>query len=125
MEDESRLSVLVVTDDPHLLEEAKFAFRDEVDVTFARDSRDAWKVIEERIPDVVVVDLQTGSAGGFNLITEMREQGRTAPSLLLLERPQDEWLGRQAGAHAIRVKPIDVADLVEETLALAGSQKTT
>lgn len=121
---ESSLSVLVVSDDPHLREEAKFAFRDGVDVTFSRDSRDAWKVIEERIPDVVVVDLQTGSAGGFNLITEMREQARTAPTLLLLERPQDEWLGRQAGADVIRVKPLDVADLVEETLALAGSKKT-
>ena len=124
MENESRMSVLVVSDDPHLREEAKYGFRDGVDVAFARDSRDAWKVIERQLPDVVVVDLQTGSAGGFNLVREMHEQSRVAPSLLLLERPQDEWLGRQAGADVIRVKPLDVADLVEETLALAGSQKS-
>ena len=125
MGDESKLSILLVSDDAHLREEAKFGFGDETDVTLARDSHDAWRVLAERIPDVVVVDLQTGSAGGYNLIKEMHEMARDTRTLLLLERPQDEWLAKQAGADAIRVKPLDPAELVNEVRALAARQTTS
>ena len=125
MGEESTLSVLLVSDDAHLREVAKFGFGEETDVTLATDSRDAWKVLVERIPDVVVVDLQTGSAGGYNLIREMRELARDTRTLLLLDRPQDEWLGRQAGADAIRVKPLDPAELVDEVRALATRETTS
>ena len=119
------MSVLLVSDDAHLREEAKFGFGEETDVTLATDSRDAAKVLAERIPDVVVVDLQTGSAGGYNLIREMRELARDTRTRLLLDRPQDEWLGKQAGADAIRVKPLDPAELVDEVRALATRQTTS
>ena len=124
MGDESKLSILLVSDDAHLREEAKFGFGDETDVILAEDSHDAWKVLAERIPDVVVVDLQTGSAGGYNLIREMHEMDRDTRTLLLLDRPQDEWLGKQAGADSIRVKPLDPAELVYEVRALATGQTT-
>ena len=119
---EPNLRVLVVSDDPLLREEARYAFPEDA-VRFALDSRDAAGSIQEELPDVVVVDLQTGSAGGFNLIRSLRQHQPTSeiPALLLLERPQDGWLARQAGASAVRVKPLAASELVGETLALVPS----
>ncbi len=117
------LDVLVVSSDVHLREEARFGFPDDTQIRFAVDSRDALKMIFDKVPDGVIVDLQTGSAGGFNLIRAMRQDSRAAkvPSLLLLERPQDMWLARQAGATLTRVKPLEVTDLVADTFALVES----
>lgn len=68
------------------------------------------------------MDIQTGSAGGFALAKEMSFDARLAkiPILMLLERDQDTWLALQAGAAAIRTKPIDSSDLARATLSLAS-----
>ena len=121
------LDVLVVSGDSHLREEARFGFPDDVEIRFAVDSRDALKMVFEKAPDAVVVDLQTGSAGGFNLIRSMDQDSRSSgvPSLLLLERPQDAWLARQAGATLTRVKPLEVTDLVADTFSIVQSAEAS
>ena len=120
-------SVLVVSDDPHLREEAEFGFAEETDVTLALDARDAWRYLATSAPDAVVVDLQTGSAGGFALVRDMKADTRLkeVPALILLEREQDTWLARQAGASAVRVKPLEVSDLVDEVARLGGRSRQT
>jgi CheY-like chemotaxis protein len=88
---------------------------------FARDASEAMKLMSEIPPSVVVTDIRTGSAGGYGLSREMaaNEQLRRIPRLILLERRQDSWLARQAGAR-FRVMPISDDDLVEEVLLLAS-----
>lgn len=124
---DTELDVLVVSGDPHLREEARFGFPKDTEIRFAHDSRDALAMIFDKSPDAVIVDLQTGSAGGFNLIRSMRQDSRSSkvPSLLLLERPQDAWLARQAGATLARVKPLDVSDLVSDTFSIVETKETT
>ncbi len=122
MGDDAKLRVLVVSDDPLIRDEAEYGFPEHVALRMATDSRDAWRLILDDLPDVVIVDLQTGSAGGFDLIKVLRQDQRTEsiPALLLLERPQDAWLADQAGATATRVKPLEAAELATEAVALAA-----
>ncbi|HXK39468.1 MAG TPA: hypothetical protein VJ837_01415, partial [Candidatus Paceibacterota bacterium] len=89
-------------------------------VVLASDSRTALPLIESAAADVVVVEIRSGSAGGFDLAREMSQRLATSsiPILMLLERPQDEWLARQAGASGIEVKPIDARELALSALAL-------
>lgn len=114
--------VLVVTDDPALELEARFAFPDDFDVVVVEDARAAARELAAWTPAVVVVDLLVGSAGGFALGREMSQSHRTEsiPMLMLIDRHQDEWLARQAGAAAVRTKPIDTAELVASALDLVG-----
>lgn len=114
--------VLVVTDDPMLDREARFAFPDDFDVVVVRDARDAWSELGTWTPAVLVVDLMSGSAGGFALGSDMAQSSRLSdvPMLMLIDRHQDEWLARQAGADAVRTKPIDTAELVATSLDLVG-----
>lgn len=114
--------VLVVTDDPLLQREARFAFPDDFDVVVVEDARRARSELGAWTPAVLIVDLLSGSAGGFALGSDMA-QDRTlthVPMLMLIDRHQDEWLAREAGADAVRTKPIDTAELVGTALDLVG-----
>jgi DNA-binding response OmpR family regulator len=112
--------ILVVSDDAHLRAEAEFAFPPDVELVFAQGSDDAWPILLERDIAAVIADLRAGNAGGFNLLSRMHQYAdlRDIPSLLLLDRDQDHWLGKQAGATACRTKPLEASDLAAETLAL-------
>lgn len=114
--------VLVVSDDPVLGREAELAFPDDFDVVVVRDARAARSELDAWSPALVVVDLLSGSAGGFALGREMSQQRRLKdiPILMLLDRPQDEWLARQGGAGATKTKPVDAAELVDAALDLLG-----
>ncbi|MGH2698227.1 MAG: response regulator [Actinomycetota bacterium] len=120
------LTVLVVSDDPHLSSEITYAFPDDVSVSFALNAREALPLMGESIPSVVVVDIRTGSAGGYGLSRDMSANDRLhdIPRLMLLERAQDSWLAKQAGATEYLVKPVPNDELVARALAL-NSQVTT
>ena len=117
------IQFLVVSDDPHLREEARYAFPADVDVVLATDAREAWKLLGTGTPSAVIVDIQTGSAGGFGLRRDMSQDPRLrdVPTLMLLERVQDAWLAREAGATVYLTKPVDAGELVAESLALISS----
>ena len=119
-------TVLVVSGDPDFTAEIAYGFPQGIDVSFARDAREAAAVMKETIPSVVVVDIQAGSAGGFGLSREMdaSDELRGVPRLVLLDRPQDAWLARQARATEFRVKPVESGELVATALALASSPST-
>jgi DNA-binding response OmpR family regulator len=114
------LDVLVVTADPSVQEELQYGAPEGIEVALAHDARQAWAYLQERAPSAVVVDLQAGSAGGFALARDMRYDARFAgiPVAILLERHQDGWLARQAGASLYRIKPVEAGELMREVEAL-------
>jgi DNA-binding response OmpR family regulator len=115
--------VVVVSDDPGLREDASYSFPDEFDVLLASDARDALRIMDARPPSLAIVDIKTGSAGGFNLVREMDHLAalENVPVLMLLEREQDSWLAGQAGAQRWRTKPVEGWQLVDEAKALVAS----
>ena len=116
--------IFFVTDDSVLEEEARYGFPQVFDVVVAQDARDALKLMGERSPDVAVIEIRTGSAGGFALARDMSQlrKLREVPILMLIEREQDRWLAETAGARVVLVQPVDSADLVDHTLALLSSE---
>lgn len=117
--------VLVVSDDPDVRQELEYGWPAGVRVIGAGDAREALTLLQGVIPEVVVADLQAGSAGGYGLARDIRSAKRLAdvPVMMLLERPQDDWLARQAGAQAWRVKPVETTELVASSLALSRRAK--
>ena len=69
-------------------------------------------VVAETDPDLVVVDLQITSMGGFAVCSDLRlEEGAGriphAKVLLLLDRRADVFLARRCGADGWVIKPLD------------------
>jgi DNA-binding response OmpR family regulator len=115
------IRVLIVTDQISVVEALRYGFPDDVQLSFVVDAREALRSLPEFVPSIVVVDLQTGSAGGYGLARDMAADSSWArvPVIMLLERDQDAWLARQAGARATLTKPVTAGRLTEEIRALA------
>lgn len=116
-------SVLVVTDDQRLRAELVDAFPAGYTVTVSQDAREAREYLENHRASVLVVDIRTGSAGGYGLLKEMQQDPRIAdvPAVMVLERVQDKWLAKEAGARVILTKPIAAERVVANALSLLDS----
>jgi DNA-binding response OmpR family regulator len=84
-----------------------------IDVERGHDVR---KAVDDRHPDLVVVDLQIGNMGGMAVSLDLRLEesgGRLprVPILILLDREADKFLARRSTADAMLVKPIDPGTL--------------
>lgn len=121
--DASEIDLLLVTDDLRVQEELRYALPAGVSARFAADARSAWKELQTVIPSVVVVDIQTGSAGGYGLTKDMgaRPEFAQVPVVMLLERAHDSWLAKQAGAVSFVCKPVSATSLVRQCIEAATS----
>jgi CheY-like chemotaxis protein len=80
------------------------------EVTFleASDGNDALVLAEAHQPDLVVVDVGVTPYGGFGLTRDLKaDPDLSCPVIVILERFQDEWLGRWCGADALVNQPVD------------------
>lgn len=112
-----------MADDRLVRAEVSFGFPTDVRILLASDSVEAMKLMGDLTPDVVIVDIRSGNAGGFSLSRDMSQTDRlrAVPILMLLERKQDEWLAQQAGATGWALKPIETSELVGQTLDLIAA----
>lgn len=121
---EQAVKILLVSGGPSLTRQVSAALPEDADVLEVRTPQRGLAVIDEgaQVFDVVVGDADTHPTGGFYLVREMRARmtdGRDLPPVvLLIARPQDEYLSRWAQADAWVVKPIDPFDLAEVLDAL-------
>jgi len=120
--DEQKIQVLVVSRDQAVIDDARFGFPNDVEVTMASDAKHASAILEGLHPAVVIVDQKTGNAGGLALASDMSQIKalRDIPVLVLLEREQDAWLARSVGAAMYRTKPITAEILAADALSLVS-----
>ena len=79
-------------------------------VTFMEtgDGLEAFALAEAEHPDLVVIEVGVTPYGAFGLTRDIKATpGLSCPVVIILERPQDEWLARWAGADALVHKPVD------------------
>jgi DNA-binding response OmpR family regulator len=99
-----------------------------IDVERGHDVR---KVVGDKHPDLVIVDLQIANMGGMAVSLDLRLEesgGRLphVPILILLDREADKFLARRSTADAMLVKPIDPGTLrrtVKNLLAAEEQRK--
>ena len=82
------------------------------ELRIARRGLDVLPASRERLPDLVICDLQIGSMGGMAVTMDLRhEEGADrldrVPVLMLLDRDADVYLARRSGADGWLVKPLD------------------
>jgi CheY-like chemotaxis protein len=108
------IQILLVADDPGFRDRLGLALErlelsgEEVSFLEATNGNDALVIAESRHPDLVVADVAVSPYGGFGLTRDLKANPETAcPVILVLERLQDEWLGRWSGADALVNRPVD------------------
>ncbi|HEX2191631.1 MAG TPA: response regulator [Acidimicrobiales bacterium] len=120
--------ILLVSDSEAVRDEVKAAVGDS-STTFRELTRGAAvrHAVEEKTPDLAIIDLQVGKMGGMASCLDLRLEesaGRLphVPVLMLLDRRADVFLARRSQAEGWIVKPLDPMRLGRAVrTVLAGS----
>lgn len=105
--------VLLATDADWIFDDVDAALGgDGTTVRRVRRGEDVRPAIADRIPDLVVLDLQIGNMGGMATCISIRQDEGVdlvphRPVLMLLDRKADVFLARRSQADGWMVKPID------------------
>lgn len=120
--------MLVATDATWVLDEVVAALGGpDTSFTVCDEGRAVAGVIADRVPDLVILDLQIGSMGGMAVVMDLRHDesaGRLphVPVLMLLDRVPDVHLARRSGAEGWMIKPLDPLRLRRAVAAVAEGE---
>jgi DNA-binding response OmpR family regulator len=109
--------VLVVDDDPAIQRVLSQTLQLEGhDITIAGDGQEAIDKLDGYLPDVVILDVMMPRMNGYEVLTKIRSDQRTAnlPVILLTAKSsiEDVWQGWHAGVDYYMTKPFDVEELL-------------
>ncbi len=113
--------VLVVEDDPAILRGLVDNLRfDSHEVLSATDGEAGYRLLREKNPDLVILDLMLPKLSGYELCRRVREEGLSTPILMLTARGEegDRVLGLDLGADDYVTKPFSVRELLARVRAL-------
>jgi DNA-binding response OmpR family regulator len=123
--------ILIATDADRVLEEVTEALSDDgVSFTVCSTGQQVVPAVQDRRPDIAVLDLQIGEMGGMAVTMSLRLEesgGRLphVPVLVLLDRRADVHLARRSGADGWLVKPLDALRLRRAVRAILDGKTYT
>lgn len=106
--------ILVVEDDPQILQFVAFALEDEgFEVVTAVDGREAVEVATLRRPSLIVLDMSLPRLSGEGVASELRVlYGNDLPILVVTADNRASERARHVGAFAYLRKPFDLDNLI-------------
>jgi DNA-binding response OmpR family regulator len=128
MADASENTVLIVDDDPSLLDMLAMTLEDEgCGVRTATNGKEGLEQIESGGIDVAICDINMPKLDGFAMLRELRDEGYQLPIVMLTSRDSeiDEALGLELGADDYVSKPFNDRVLVARIEALLRRAETS
>lgn len=126
-EREEKLNTVLIVDDSLTIQKmVEMALDKEgLNLVTASDGEAAHRSVDEDNPDLVLLDVMLPDTNGYRLCQQIRSKGgrfERIPIIMLTARdsPQDENLGRHAGATAYMTKPFSPDDLRDNVRKALG-----
>ena len=118
-----KLTVLVIDDDPVILELLRVNFEIEgFDVICAADGEEGFRRAREDQPDIVISDIMMPRRDGLQLLSDLKGDPRTEdlPVILLSAKAQKSEVqhGLDMGADDYITKPFDPLELIDRLNAV-------
>lgn len=111
----TRPKILIVDDEPHIVNLIKLSLQDEYDILVANSGNEAIHKIEEERPDLVTMDIMMPGMSGFEVVEEMRkfESTKDIPVIFLSAKDtlKDMQQGMEAGGDDYMTKPFEPDEL--------------
>jgi DNA-binding response OmpR family regulator len=122
-----RQTILIVDDEPNLRNLVHMTIESPVyQVIEARDGEEAWTLIKERKPALVLLDLKMPHRSGLDVLTAIRAdpelRGTQVMVLTASDQQSDIDAGILAGADYYLTKPFSPADLVARVSEAIGQR---
>jgi DNA-binding response OmpR family regulator len=117
----ARRRILVIEDEPDLVRGLRDALEFEgFEVISSGLGREGVRLLRERGPDLVLLDLMLPDANGFSVCEEIRSTHPLVPVIMLTARSQetDKIRGLDVGADDYVTKPFSIGELVARIKAI-------
>ena len=113
--------ILVVDDEPHIVRTLTINLRArDFDVESAGDGRSALQIMQERTPDVIVLDLGLPDMDGLDVLRRVRETSMTPVIVLSARQESDDKIeALDAGADDYVTKPFGMDEFLARVRAAA------
>jgi DNA-binding response OmpR family regulator len=118
--------ILVVERDPHIRElESYFLEKAGYSVEFARDGVQAFDLVVNLIPDIVITEILVPKLDGLSLCRQIkRRRELSGTSVLVFSILAAATRAREAGADAFLMKPLAEQKLVETVKELLAQRES-
>ena len=116
------MKILLVDDEESILNLVRMNLMFEnFDVVTAECGKDAIKLFQSELPDLIVLDLMLPDMDGFQVIHEIQNINSEIPIIVLSAKNQinDKLLGLQLGADDYITKPFDSRELILRIRAIS------
>jgi DNA-binding response OmpR family regulator len=109
--------ILLVDDDVSLVELIEMYFEDRYELSIAKDAKEAFDLLAQRTPDLIVLDIMLPKMDGLQFLEKMRQMDafRQLPVVLLTAKGTDHdiKIGMESGAQMYIPKPFDFDELFD------------
>ena len=112
--------ILVVEDEEAMVAGLQYALeREGYEVAVARDGAAALELLRKSAPDLVLLDVMLPRRSGFDVLAQLRRDGREVPVILLTAKNQeiDKLHGFDLGADDYVTKPFSLVELLARVRA--------
>lgn len=115
----TKKKILIVDDDPNILLSVEFLLvKNGYDVSVARNGMEAIEIIEDTVPDIVLLDIMMPDVDGYVICEFIKKNERTKGAKVIFlsakSRELDVEFGYQMGADLYMVKPFSTRTLLEK-----------
>jgi DNA-binding response OmpR family regulator len=112
--------ILIVEDEPSIAEVVELYLRRAgYQVRAERDGNAALKLLEQRLPDLIILDVMLPGVDGFSILRWIRDRGDTPVIFITARREEvDRIAGLELGADDYVVKPFSPQELVSRVRAV-------
>ncbi len=115
--------ILIVDDEPNIVMTLEYAFKkQDFDVFIARDGQEALQILENMIPDVVILDIMMPNVDGFQTLNFIKKKSSLTNTKVVFltakNKASDIEKGLKLGANKYLTKPFSIKKIVSEILEL-------
>lgn len=118
-------TILIVEDEKHLREIFSDKLKDNhYKVLTVGDGIEALKIIKEKMPDLVILDMKLSGVTGIEILAEIRQYDKTVPVIVCTAVPQPKLeTSYERWATEVIIKPVDLNLLLEKVNGLIVKTK--
>lgn len=115
--------ILIVDDEPNIVMSLEYIFKKEnFEVFIARDGAEAIEIAEEKVPDIMVLDIMMPNVDGYQVLNHFKAHPVLSDVKVIFlsakNKLSDVELGLQLGADKYVTKPFSTKKLVKDVKQL-------
>lgn len=111
--------ILIVDDEPNIVMSLEYTFKkNNFEVFIARDGQEALDILNNQLPDVIILDVMMPMVDGFATLEQIKKDQRLQHCKVIFlsakNKEKDIEKGLSLGANLYVVKPFSLKKLVEQ-----------